>query len=439
MRQIFARSLRMLQVAAISLLASSAPGAQPASYVRVIDADDGTIQLQVAVRTLTPPVAEGAPGPGGPVVYLAGAVHIADAPFYDALQEFLDAQDLVLFEGVKPPGAGRDLAAASDEERITQTQRRLRFLATASAQYRAEHGAAPATLDELAAGMDGRLAGLVSASRLDAWGRPIELAALPEAKSKRSSGVDLVSLGADGLPGGDGPDADLRFSDQKGLSAQERGQGDAGIQEQLAEALGLEFQKDGVDWTKANWRNSDMSMDEIMDRLDANNGGGDAIFSVLQGGSFMGKVAGLALKLIGMSPTSRTMAKLMIAEMLGQAEDLLTASPGVEGLMQVIIHDRNAVVVEDLRRVIADEPEVRTIAIFYGAGHLVDLEERICAELGYTPGTDQWHTAMTVDPAEAGLTPAQAAPMRAMIRKTIQDQVAAAKRASRPSKGKKKD
>lgn len=430
------RSLYFLGLAAVTALPLAldamprrdqpGPADPPAPFIRIIDADDGTIQLQLAVRTFNPPPA--IDGQRGPTVYLAGAVHVADAPFYDDLQKFLDSRDVVLFEGVKPPGAGRGEALATNDDRVRLSEQRLRFLAASSSMYRREHGEPPATVDELAAGMDRRLGGLIEACRDDGWGHPIEVAPLPEAVSKRAPGVDLVSLGADGRPGGDGPDADLRFSDQKPLTAQERGQGDPGIQTQLADALGLVFQKDGMDWTKPNWRNSDLSVDEIMDRLGRSGGSGDALFGILEGGSFAGKLAGMALKFIGMSTTFQTTAKLMVVEMLSQADELLKATPGMDVMMGVIIHDRNAVVIEDLRRLIRDEPQVRTVAIIYGAGHLLDMQERLCSELGYSPAGDEWRAAITVDPKKAGITDRQARDMRELVRNAIRQQLAAARK-----------
>jgi hypothetical protein len=409
---------------------AAAAAAQP--FVRVVDAPDGTIELQVAIRTLNPPVAEGEEEPG-PVVYLAGAVHIADQPFYDELQEFLDSRDVVLFEGVKPPGTGRELGAADDAKRATQTEHRLRFLATAAVIFKSEHKALPSSMEELATGVDRRLGGLVAGATADAWGNPIELVA-EAGVEEGDARVDFVSRGADGRPGGDGPDADLRFSDQDPLSAEELGD-DEGIQTQLASALGLVFQKDGMDWAKPNWRNSDLSVDEIMDRLDAVGADGSQLFGILQGGTFSAKLAGFVLKLIGLSPTSQTIGKLMIAEMLGQAEELLMAAPGMDKMMEVIIRDRNAVVVDDLRRVIREEPEVRTVGIIYGAGHLIDLEERIVSELGYTAGEDRWLPAITVDIAKAGMTPAQVQFMRDTVRKSIRQQIDAAKKVKK-KKGK---
>ncbi|MBN2506301.1 MAG: hypothetical protein JXQ71_06370, partial [Verrucomicrobia bacterium] len=71
------------------------PDPEPAPYMRVACPDAGTVELQIAVRRFGP--ARG----GGPVVWLAGASHIGDPGYYAALQRHLDAQALVLYEGVK--------------------------------------------------------------------------------------------------------------------------------------------------------------------------------------------------------------------------------------------------------------------------------------------------------------------------------------------------
>ena len=78
-----------------------APDHRPAPYQRVTeDAEGAGLSLEMAVRELK------SSKDGQPAVYLVAAVHIGEKGFYESLQEFLDKQDVVLFEGVKPPGAG---------------------------------------------------------------------------------------------------------------------------------------------------------------------------------------------------------------------------------------------------------------------------------------------------------------------------------------------
>lgn len=67
------------------------------SFMRVTRSDPDTIALEIALRRF---VAAKAPGP---TIWLAGASHLGESNYYAGLQIFLDAQPVVLFEGI---GAG---------------------------------------------------------------------------------------------------------------------------------------------------------------------------------------------------------------------------------------------------------------------------------------------------------------------------------------------
>ncbi|MCA9299571.1 MAG: hypothetical protein KDA28_10920, partial [Phycisphaerales bacterium] len=63
--------------------------AGPEPYLRVTESEDGsTIALEVAIRTFS--------HVNGPELHMAAAVHIGEPSFYDAVQAFLDTQDVVL-------------------------------------------------------------------------------------------------------------------------------------------------------------------------------------------------------------------------------------------------------------------------------------------------------------------------------------------------------
>src|SRR5690606_10726965 len=153
-----------------------------------------------------------------------GAIHMAQPEFYALLQQFLDAQDLVLYEGVKPRGmaAGEPL---DEPGRVRKTEAAIRFVAIALARYEAEKDEYPPTLEALAAWMrevEPTHAVLLDASLTDAWGTPLIY-------EPGEGDFELSSLGADGEPGGEGPAADLSLADQKPLTALETGE-KAGIQ-----------------------------------------------------------------------------------------------------------------------------------------------------------------------------------------------------------------
>lgn len=405
--------------AVIGLFAGASSAAagqdQPRPYMRVADdAPDGnSVRLEMAVRTFQPADAR------GPVVYLAAAVHIAESEFYRDLQAFLDAQDVVLYESVKPPGAGSPahdvLGAMSDGQRRTLTERRVRFIGNAATRFRAKEGRYPATIDEIGASGMGRMADLLRASRVDAWGHPIVYSLTPEENGVPPF-IQVTSFGADGAAGGDGIDADLRLTDQPPLTKSELGDRSKGIQQKLADALGVEFQLNAMHHDRPNWRNSDLSVDQVEARLAAAGADADMLFSMLDGSSFGSKVAGLLIGMLGSTPESRAMLRVAMIEMIGHADALLEAAPGGLGAaMDVIIIDRNTAVLDDLRRILADEPGVKSIAIIYGGGHLPDLERRLVKDFGYAPAGDQWRTAMRVDAKAAGISPAQLAATRKMI------------------------
>lgn len=417
---------------------AAAPG--PAPYERVVEENDGrVVSLQMAVREMAPPE------PGKPRVFLAAAVHIGEPSFYKALQGFLDQQDVVLFEGVKPPGAGaaeHDSAAPqTDDQKAAATKRRVRFIAMAVERYRSEHdGVLPKDLDELQSGSEGRVASLLKSPLNDSWGHALVYTlAEPEpaqGQANETPRFDVVSLGADGKPGGNGAAADIKYSDQKPLSKPEKGDRSEGIQQKLADALGLVFQLSAMDNNKPNWRNSDLSIDQVQARLERAGVNADSLFRMLDGSSMFGKVAGLVLGMMSSTPESRAMLRVMLIETVANADVALAAAPGNMGkMMDVLLEDRNAVVIDDLKHVIATEPSVKSVAIIYGGGHLPTMQKRIESELGYTAAGDTWRTVMSVDAEKVGMSAEQLRRMREMIDKSFQQQAKAAARKHAIGKG----
>jgi hypothetical protein len=422
------------------------PAAQPATdsvapFQRTIEEQGGeVIKLQMAVREFAPPK------PGMPKVYLAGAVHIANEAFYKDLQSFLDAQDVVLFEGVKPPGAGsseHDQGTMSDEQKAEATKRRVRFLAMAVSRYQSKNGKLPESLDDLVSNSEGRIAQLLKNSTSDAWGHPLTYSVSKptpakadgdDAHAAKVQTYDIVSLGADNKPGGDGPNADIRFSDQKPLSKPETGDRSGGIQQKLADALGLVFQLKAMDNNKPNWRNSDLSLDQVQARLDAAGANADMLFSMLDGSSFMGKMAGFLLDMMSATAESRAMLRVMMIEMLGKADLIMAAKmPGdMSKMMAVIVEDRNAVVLADLKRILETEPNVKSVAVIYGAGHLPSMQKALVKDFAYTPAGDTWRTAMEVNTTDAGITATQLKSMREMIGHSLDAQLGTSRKRVAP-------
>src|SRR5262249_53687150 len=80
------------------------PAIEPQPYVRILNTGSNHVQLQIAAREFLPSHSR------EPVVWLTGVAHIGDSNYYAGLQAHLDAQSLVLFEGV---GAAEAEASAN--------------------------------------------------------------------------------------------------------------------------------------------------------------------------------------------------------------------------------------------------------------------------------------------------------------------------------------
>ncbi len=426
--------------------AERAEPVDPEPYLRVQEQEEtGGVSLQIALRTFQR-------GPNEPTLTLVGVAHVGQPAYYAELEERLDAHDLVLFEGVGPIWAALE-PDASDADRVAATKSRIRLLAVSAMQRRAE-GASARTIEDTYAGASGYEARLIRASGLDAWGRPMHFEATDD-------GFVIQSLGADGEPGGRGADADLALADLPAIVDEEIESGD-GIQTQMATAAGLVFQLTSMDYDKSHWVNSDTTAEALsyaMAGLDPDDarpgggmpavGGGDPLFDLMSGRGVMGKLIGGVLKFVGASPQSRAMLRLMLIETLANADEMMDLAGGIGGdsengagaglqrMMDVLIDQRNEVVLEDIADAIerartdADNTP-RSIAIFYGAGHLHEME-RSLAEMGYMPTETAWLDAIGVSPEATGMSAQQIAGMRGMMRSMIDSQVQGLRRMQQQS------
>lgn len=402
---------------------AAAPAAvSDSEWVRVAETDDRVLQLQVAVRRF---VAEGKPD-----LTLASAVHVGDRSYYRDLQASLDAKDLVLFEGVKPAGLRTDIPSSTGGQ-IKLTEDRIRLLALlfkrAAAQSDDPDGPLSwGDLDALEDALGGhtQFSTWLDIARRDAWGHEIVVVLLEGGRDTNPQlQFDLVSLGRDNEPGGRGADADIEFSNLRPLTPEELGEVD-GIQQQLARALRLRFQLDEMDESGENWRNADLSMQEIRERIIAAGGDPEPLFGQLQGTGLSGNLVGMLLRFIEILPGAPPRVKMMMIEMLGEAQDILKTGGGPIGaeVVSVILDERDEVVVGELAKVLGGEAEREgwdDLAIIYGAGHMPGIEERIADQFGYEPAETRWVAAMSLDMDRYGISPFEHRMLRLQIRRQL--------------------
>lgn len=431
--------------------ATMQPASQPSAeapqpkFLRVVEVKGKSVALEIASRTFTHSA-------GGPSITLVGVAHIGERSFFRALQKSLDQYEVVLYESVKPPGTG-GAGGDNDEERIESTQAAMQFVGGLVEAYQRAHQSYPADLNalrEFAAAEDARMANFLQVALIDAWGRPLryECAAPlgPVASQPHSPPpYTLVSLGADGQAGGDGASADLRLADQPSPDAFALSKDD-GLQSQLADALGLEFQLDALSYDNPNWRCSDMAMDEVSRRLASRGLDFELIGGTLAGSSLPAMVIKVVLGMIRFADTFLEGAiadsfKVLMIEMLG---DETMVEKSMEqlgpGFGEVIINDRNQVVIDDLKAMMAREPQIKRVAVLYGAGHMPDLTERVIQQLGYAPAViddqpdEQWLTAIKVDYSKSAVSPLELERLRHTFKQMMKQQFrqAGSKRSDQP-------
>lgn len=204
---------------------------------------------------------------------------------------------------------------------------------------------------------------------------------------------------------------------------------DPGIQTTLAKALGLKFQLDSIDYRRRSFVNSDLHVPELQQEVkrrgvDPAQPAGEETFDqlveALQGTGAMGGALSQMVGILGSTPQMQEMTKTMLIEVLGQAGELMglakNLSPDMRDLFDVILTQRNAVVMRDLRMHLGQLQPTDSIAVFYGAAHMDEIAQRLRDELNYTPVKTEWDTAFSADSSQSGINPAQVRLMIEMMR-----------------------
>jgi len=193
----------------------------------------------------------------------------------------------------------------------------------------------------------------------------------------------------------------------------------ASLQRKLAKWFGFRYQLDALDYTAENFVHADMTEQEFLD------GGGGVLIPGRDAGktagstaedpeapagpdygmgqrrlttavnSTLGVVEEFGEELLGKPSVVRSMARRMFAETMGTA-DIGSALDMFPGLTELILTKRNEVVLERLKATLAEAP--RTVAIFYGAAHMPDLEKRLVDSLGFERADAHWLRAWALRP-----------------------------------------
>lgn len=160
----------------------------------------------------------------------------------------------------------------------------------------------------------------------------------------------------------------------------------------MQQALGLAHQLDEIDYTAAHFVHADLSAREFRDSMRARS---ESLVALLfrawalgmagADGAAPGEAEADLLKVLLADDRELALRRALAAELAGQA-DMLARLAGPDG--STLIEIRNARAVEVLERELAAGH--KRLAIFYGAGHLPDLAERLQRDYGMHHATTEW-------------------------------------------------
>ncbi len=167
------------------------------------------------------------------------------------------------------------------------------------------------------------------------------------------------------------------------------------LQKGLKSLLKLEHQLEKVDYTATNFVHADMSPEEFTKKMEERGESFLKMFFRMMGEG-MAKQNNNAAPLSDydilvalFSKDRASKLKLIMAEQFAGMESMMVSLGGPEG--STIITERNKVALEVLKTELAEGR--KKIGIFYGAGHMKDMDERLRTDFHLVPDAPRWLTA----------------------------------------------
>ena len=165
----------------------------------------------------------------------------------------------------------------------------------------------------------------------------------------------------------------------------------------MKDSLGLEFQLEHVDYTKKNFVHADMTPEEFAQSMKDNDesiskyavraiGQSMAMQAAGKGGDSMGMLFAI------FSKNKEMRLRRSFAKQIQNMESSMVVFKGKDG--STIIDHRNAKCMKVLESEIAAGK--RNLAIFYGAGHLADMQRRLMSDFKMKRGGQVWLEAWSL-------------------------------------------
>ncbi|MCC7084262.1 MAG: hypothetical protein IT427_04565 [Pirellulales bacterium] len=167
------------------------------------------------------------------------------------------------------------------------------------------------------------------------------------------------------------------------------------IQTGMKDMLDLEFQLECIDYTKKHFVHADLTPDEFAKSMENKGESFWTIFmrlmtaSMAQQASNPGQSTDLDLLMALFDRDRSLKLKRVMADQFTNMDIMMNALNGPDG--STLITERNKAALAVLEKEI--EAGRKKIAIFYGGGHMADMQSRLIKEFDLKPTSEQWFEA----------------------------------------------
>lgn len=172
------------------------------------------------------------------------------------------------------------------------------------------------------------------------------------------------------------------------------------MQRALAGFLGISYQLQEVDYTVENFVHADMSPFQLQEVMTVKNENFFTMFLSMalaqMASNGTGQVQGVgALQIMAAlrADNRRDSLKYLLAEELARS-DAISINPALESQL-TLLGDRNQIALQRLSETLQD-PEIKSISVFYGAAHMTGMEREILQSMGFNKVDQRWLTAWSI-------------------------------------------
>lgn len=167
----------------------------------------------------------------------------------------------------------------------------------------------------------------------------------------------------------------------------------ASMQTGMKDMLNLEYQLEHINYLAENFRHADMSPDEFAEDMKSRGDGLWKMAARMMGAGLASQQAGDGNAGLLLALMSDKRAMLLKQTMAKQLVDVDVAMAGLDDASgeNTLIKGRNRKAFEVLRQEL--DAGKKSVAVFYGAGHLDDMAERLESDFGMKPQSTKWLAA----------------------------------------------